>query len=153
MRDMKSRMNVDQELRDKSQKELEDDLTSAKHNLLDVQHQLNMAEKVRINWQHTWCPIRSWTWVELTSIWMFHHLSQLPSRFCQIPFSPDRIGQTVEHSTFKSTQPSPRADGTPCSKLTKVGDIRSLVALPVNKFMWHVIGQNASQQKIYEICP
>ena len=41
-------MNVDLELRDKSQKELEDDLTSAKHNLLEVRHQLNMAEKVRI---------------------------------------------------------------------------------------------------------
>ena len=45
---MKSRMNEDLELRDKSQKELEDDLTSAKHNLLEVRHQLNMAEKVRV---------------------------------------------------------------------------------------------------------
>ena len=48
MKEMKSRMNVDLELRDKSQKELEDDLTNAKHNLLEVRHQLNMAEKVRI---------------------------------------------------------------------------------------------------------
>ena len=48
MKEMKSRMNVDLELRDKSQKELEDDLTSAKHNLLEVRHQLNMAEKVRL---------------------------------------------------------------------------------------------------------
>lgn len=48
MKEMKSRMNVDLELRDKSQKELEGDLTSAKHNLLEVRHQLNMAEKVRI---------------------------------------------------------------------------------------------------------
>ena len=45
---MKSRINVDLELRDKSQKELEGDLTNAKHNLLEVRHQLNMAEKVRI---------------------------------------------------------------------------------------------------------
>ena len=48
MKEMKSRMNEDLELRDKSQKELEDDLTSAKHNLLEVRHQLNMAEKVRV---------------------------------------------------------------------------------------------------------
>ena len=38
----------------------------------------------------------------------------MPSYFCQIPISPGRIGQTVEHSKFKSTQPSPHADGTPC---------------------------------------
>ena len=46
MKAMKSHMNADQELRDKSQKELEVDLTATKHNLLDVRHQLNMAEKV-----------------------------------------------------------------------------------------------------------
>ena len=34
------------EIKDKNQKELETDLTSAKHKLLEVQHQLNMAEKV-----------------------------------------------------------------------------------------------------------
>ena len=39
---------------------------------------------------------------------------QLPSCFCQIPICPGRIGQTVEHSNFKSTQPIPRSDGTPC---------------------------------------
>ena len=33
---------------------------------------------------------------------MFHHLSQLPSRFCQILIGPGRIGQTVDHSKSKS---------------------------------------------------
>ena len=47
---------------------------------------------------------------------MFHYLAHLPSRFCQIPISPGRIGQAVEHSKFKSTQPSPRADAEfPCT--------------------------------------
>ena len=46
---------------------------------------------------------------------VFHHLAQLPSRFCQIPISPRRIGQTVERTKYKSTRPSPRADGTPCN--------------------------------------
>ena len=36
---------------------------------------------------------------------MFHHLAQLLSRFCQIPTSPSRIGQRVEQSKYKSTQP------------------------------------------------
>ena len=39
----------------------------------------------------------------------------LPSLFCQIPISPSRVGQTVEHSKSKSTKPSLRAHGTPCS--------------------------------------
>ena len=47
-------------------------------------------------------------------ILVFHHLAQLPRRFCHIHISPDRIGQRGEHSKSKSTQPSPRADGTPC---------------------------------------
>ena len=58
----------------------------------------------------TGCPLSSWNWVGLTLILVFHHL---PSRFCQIPISPRRIGQTVEHTKYKSTRPSPRADGTP----------------------------------------
>ena len=41
-------------------------------------------------------------WVGLTVIWMFHLLVQLPSGFRQIPISPGRTGQTVEHSEFKS---------------------------------------------------
>ena len=45
---------------------------------------------------------------------MFHQLAHLPSRFCQIPICPVRIGQTVEHIKFKSIQPSPRADESPC---------------------------------------
>ena len=52
-------------------------------------------------------------WVGFTLIWVFHHLAQLPSRFCQIPISPGRIGQTVEHSKFKSTQPSLEHMGHP----------------------------------------
>ena len=46
-------------------------------------------------------------------IWAY--LTQLPSQFCQIPIIPSRIRQAVEHSNSKSTQWSPRADGTPCS--------------------------------------
>ena len=53
-------------------------------------------------------------WVGLTLISVFHHIDQLPSRFCQIPISPRRVGQTVEHSKFKSTQPNPGAHKTPC---------------------------------------
>ena len=49
---------------------------------------------------HTGLPMCSETWVGLTLISVFHHLAQLPSRFCQIPISPSRVGQTVEH--FKS---------------------------------------------------
>ena len=63
---------------------------------------------------YTGCRIRLFTWVGLTLISLFHHLPQLYSRFCQIPIRPGRIGQTVEHSKYKSTQPSQRADGTLC---------------------------------------
>ena len=41
-------------------------------------------------------------WVELTLIWIFHHLAQLPSHFCQIAISPRRIMQIVEHLKSKS---------------------------------------------------
>ena len=53
-------------------------------------------------------------WVGLTLISVFHHLAQLPSRFCQSPISPSRVGQTVEHSKSKSTKPSLSSLGTPC---------------------------------------
>ena len=43
---VKHQMASELELKDKNQKDLETDLTSAKHTLLEVQHQLNMAEKV-----------------------------------------------------------------------------------------------------------
>ena len=46
---------------------------------------------------------------------MFHHLAQLPRRFCHIPISPSRIGQTVEHSKSKSTKPSLSSLETPCT--------------------------------------
>ena len=36
------------------------------------------------------------------------------SRFSQIPISPSRVGQTVEHSKSKSTKPSLSSLGTPC---------------------------------------
>ena len=45
------------------------------------------------------------TWVGLTLIWVFHRLAQLHSHFCQIPISPGRIGQTVEHPKSKPSQP------------------------------------------------
>ena len=38
---------------------------------------------------------------------------------CQILIRPSRIGETVEHSKSKSTQPSPRADGTPCTCMSE----------------------------------
>ena len=34
--------------------------------------------------KHKGCPICSWTWVGFALIWVFHHLSRLPSHFCQI---------------------------------------------------------------------
>ena len=42
----------------------------------------------------TGCPIYSWTWVELTLIWVFCHLAQLSSRFCQIVINPGRQWNT-----------------------------------------------------------
>ena len=38
-------------------------------------------------------------------VWVYHHLAQLLRRFHQIPISPGRIGQAVEHSKSKSTRP------------------------------------------------
>ena len=55
------------------------------------------------------------SWVGLTLISVFHHLAQLPSRFCQIPITPSRVGQTVEHSKSKSTKPSLSSLGTTCN--------------------------------------
>ena len=51
----------------------------------------------------------------MTLISVFHQLAQLPSRFCQIPISPSRVGKTVEHSKSKSTKPSLSSLGTPCT--------------------------------------
>ena len=45
---VKHQMASELELKDKNQKELETDLTSAKHKLLEVQYQLNMAEKASV---------------------------------------------------------------------------------------------------------
>ena len=42
-------------------------------------------------------------WVDF--VWMLHDLVQLHSRFCQIPTSPRRSGQTVEHPN--RSQPNP----------------------------------------------
>ena len=53
---------------------------------------------------------------------MFHHVAHMPSRFCQIPICPQRIGQMVEHSKFKPTQPSPRANGIPCTQVELLGN-------------------------------
>ena len=46
----------------------------------------------------------------------------LPSCFCQIPISPSRVGQTVEHPKFKSTKPSISSHGTPCTILPPMGN-------------------------------
>ena len=46
---MKFQMASAQEINEKNKRELETDLTSTKHHLLDIQHQLNMAEKV-LDW-------------------------------------------------------------------------------------------------------
>ena len=54
----------------------------------------------------TGCPKWAETWVWLTLISVFHHLVRQPSRFCQIPISPNSVRQTVEHSKSKSTKPS-----------------------------------------------
>ena len=55
------------------------------------------------------------SWLQVSNyVLLYVDFVQLPSRFCQIPICPGRIGQTVEHSNFKSTQPIPRSDGTPC---------------------------------------
>ena len=43
---MKFQMASAQEINEKDKKELETDLTTTKHHLLEIQHQLNMAEKV-----------------------------------------------------------------------------------------------------------
>ena len=44
---MKTKHASDQEMNAKNQQELTSDLTTTKHQLLDVQHQLSMAEKVK----------------------------------------------------------------------------------------------------------
>ena len=44
-------------------------------------------------------PGLGWHWFG-----MFHHLAQKPSHFCQIPISPSRVGQTVDHLKSKSTK-------------------------------------------------
>lgn len=43
---IKTKMSSEHDLTSKNQKELEKDLTSTKHNLLDVRYQLTLAEKV-----------------------------------------------------------------------------------------------------------
>ena len=40
-------------------------------------------------------------------------LALLPSPLLHISIGPDRIGETVEHLTYNSTQPIPRPDETP----------------------------------------
>ena len=47
-KDVKAQMATELELSSKNQKELESDLTNTKHNLLEIQHQLTLAEKVRM---------------------------------------------------------------------------------------------------------
>ena len=71
------------------------------------------------------------TWVGLTLKSVFHHLGQLCS---QIPISPSRVGQTVEHSKSKSTKPSLSSLVTTCSdrgipKLSRGLSIKSFMQL------------------------
>ena len=47
--------------------------------------------------------------------------------FCQIPISPSRTGQTVEHSKSKSTKPSLSSLGIPCTNLPVVYLMRGFV--------------------------
>ena len=53
------------------------------------------------------------TWVELTLIWVFNHLAQQTSLFCQISNLPSRTGQKVQ-----DTQPYPN-NWPPPSRITK----------------------------------
>ena len=55
--------------------------------------------------KHTGCPNWAETWVGLTLISVFHHLSQLPSRVCQIPISPRRVGR--QWNTWNPSQQKP----------------------------------------------
>ena len=48
-------------------------------------------QRMHLSYVSTGYPICSWTLVGLTLIWVFQHIVQLPSRFCQIPTSPSRI--------------------------------------------------------------
>ena len=59
------------------------------------------------------------TWVGLTLIWVFHHLAQLHSHFCQIPISPGRIGLTVNTQNPIYSNPGIRADESPCTDIAK----------------------------------
>ena len=46
---------------------------------------------------------------------VFHHLGQVPSRFCQIPISPSRVGQTVNGRNPSQQNPvSAHLEQTPC---------------------------------------
>ena len=45
---VKTQMASELELNAKTQKEMETDLSTTKHSLLEIQHQLNMAEKVSL---------------------------------------------------------------------------------------------------------
>ena len=46
---VKMQMATELEMNAKTQKELETDLTSTKHHLLEIQHQLSMTEKVKLS--------------------------------------------------------------------------------------------------------
>ena len=60
---VKQQMASELELHAKTQKELESDLTSTKHQLLEIQHQLSMTEKVRIAVIGLWPKALGMTWV------------------------------------------------------------------------------------------
>ena len=56
-----------------------------------------------------------YTLIGLTLILVILHLAQLPGQLCLSPTSPGLVGQKVDQSISKSTKPSPRPDGTPCT--------------------------------------
>ena len=49
LKSIKTQMATEKELNVKTNKELETDLTSTKHQLLEIQHQLTLTEKVNKN--------------------------------------------------------------------------------------------------------
>ena len=61
-------------------------------------------------------------WVGLTLIWVFHHIAQQTSLFCQISICPSRTGQTVECQNTKSTQPSNQPPSPPCTVVARVAN-------------------------------
>ncbi len=66
---VKMQMASELELNAKTQKELETDLTGTKHQLLEIQHQLSMTEKVpetEINQEKVDSHFKAAKWIQVT---------------------------------------------------------------------------------------